>query len=479
MILTSKEVEKQFDRGMNYFRAGFFSTALQEFSKVRILEPNYPNIDHIIEASIKRNEEIAGQVSSFIEENFDNEIQELSKELTFERSSYLGPEVEKLLRLGRFNEALERLRVAEAVIPDSRPLLLLIGNTMRRLGMLKEAEKTLLRAKNIYPDDPEIINNLGNIYLAMSQYEEAEDAFRISLKLSADDPRVLNNLGALRIQTNNLDDAERLFRKAAKLRPNWLPPKKNLDNLTKRMESLEHEIESLRYEFLNHPDYLDIGLALAKALFFRGYFSEAKCALKAILKKNDKLLSAYFYMATIFEISGDTERAIQYYSDMVIKSGKDSSSEYMNFEILLKQEFLEEALFELKKIAVLDLNMAASRISLGICYFEDCQWTDALRHFEEAVKINDTYPDAFYWVGLTQAQLKKATEAKEAFLKSIELNPSYADAHFQLGMLLAKRAKKKSVEHLTKALALNLRPSFATMAMQLLNKKTMGNTDSQ
>ncbi len=471
MIIRSKEAEELFDRGINYFRAGFYSSALSEFNQVKILAPDYANIDFIIEAAQKKNREVAGQLSNFIEENFDDEIQSLSDELTVENSSYLGPEVQALLKRGNFNEALKKLRQAEMIIPDSRPLLLLLGNTLRRLGMLKEAEKTMQRAMHAHPDDSEILNNLGNVYLAMSNFLDAEDAFRAALRITPDDPRILNNLGALRMQTNNLDDAERLFRKALKIRPKWAILSKNLLNLQRRMHALEEEIEKLRTEFNAHPNYLDIGLALGKTLFFRGYYSESRSILRGIIKKNPNLLSAWFYLATIYEITDDTDMAIECFREMVIISGKAESPEFVNFESLLKQEFFDEALAELKKVAILELDLASSRINLGIKYFEECLWDDALRHFEEAVQINETYPDAFYWVALTLIQQNKITRARECLERAIELNPDYADAHFQMGLLLRTRAKKKAYVCFAKALSLNLRPSFARIAERILKEQ--------
>lgn len=471
MIIKSKEAEELFDRGINYFRAGFYSSALTEFNQVKKLTPDYPNIDFILEAATKKNNEVAGQLSNFIEENFDSDIQELSEELTVENSSYLGPEVRALLKRGNFNEALKKLRQAEIVVPDSRPLLLLLGNTQRRLGLLSDAEKTLQRAMHAHPDDSEILNNLGNVYLALSMYPDAEDAFRAALRLSNDDPRILNNLGALRMQTHNLDDAERLFRKALKIRPNWATLSRNLHNLQRRIQALDEEIDKLRNEYLAHPNYLDIGLALGKTLFFRGYHSEARSTLRSVLKKNPGLLAAWFYLATICEIADDKEKAIECYREMVVRSGKEDTAEYLNFESLLKQEFFDEALMELKKVAILELDLASSRINLGIKYFEECLWSDALRHFEEAVKINDSYPDACYWVALTLIQMNKVPRAKEFLNKAIELNPDYADAHFQMGLLLNTRARKKARQHFEKALSLNLRPSFARIAERILNEQ--------
>ena len=471
MIMKTKESEEIFDRGINYFRAGFYSSALNEFYQVKKISPEYPNIDYIIEAAIKKNEEVAGQISNFIEENFDKEIQDLSEELTFENSSHLGPKIQTLLKQGKFSSALKELKVAESIIPDSRPLIMLLGNTYRRLGMLDDAEQVLKRGRMIFPDDCEMLNNLGNIYMAKGVYSEAEEAYRTAMRTMHEDPRILNNLGVLRMQTNNLDDAESLFRKASKLKPQWRTPLKNLEHLAKRMEILEKNIDQIREEYRSHPNYLDIGLNLGKNLFFRGFYSEAKSVLRGILKKNPKLLAAWFYLGSIYEINKDLDEAMECYCEIVDKAKKENTPEFINYKNLLEQGFTEEALAELKKIAVVEIDIASSRINLGIKYFEDCLWTDALRHFEEAMRINNTYPDAYYWTALTLIQLKKTAKAKELLTKAIELNPNYADAYFQLGLLLRSKAKKKASEQFQKALSLNLRPSFAKIAEQFLNEQ--------
>ncbi len=467
--MKSKESEEIFDRGINFFRAGFYSSALSEFYRVKKIAPDYPNIDYIIEAAIKKNDEVAGQISSFIEENFDKEVQALSEELTFENSSHLGPRIQQLLKQGKFNIALKELKTAESIVPDSKPLITLLANTYRRLGMFDDAEQVLKRGRVVYPDDCEILNNLGNIYMARGNHSEAEEAYRTAMRTLHEDPRILNNLGVLRMQTNNLDDAENLFRKASKLAPQWNTPKNNLEHLAKRMEILEKNIDQIREEYRKHPNYLDIGLNLGKNLFFRGFYSEAKSVLRNILNKNPKLLAAWFYLGSIFEINENFEDAEECYREIVHRANKENTPEFKNFQNLKEQGFTEEAIDELKKVAVIEIDMASSRINIGIKYFEDCLWTDALRHFEEAIRINSSYPDAYYWTALTLIQLKKSNKAKDLLNKAIELNPNYADAYFQLGLLLSSRAKKKAAEQFSKALTLNLRPSFVKIAKQFLN----------
>jgi tetratricopeptide (TPR) repeat protein len=470
MIIHSKAFEEIFDRGINYFRAGFYSSALSEFAHLKRVCPDYPNIDHTIEATRKKNAEVNGQLTNIIEDNFDDEIIALSDELVIEDSSNLGSKVRSLLANGKYSQALETLKKAQEIVPDSRPLLMMLGNTYRRLGQLKEAEKTLLYASRLFPEDADVLNNLGNVYLLLGMYNDAENYIRAALRLSPNNAKLFNNLGSLRMQTHNLDDAERLFRKALSLDSSQKVLAKNLRNLQFRMESLDEEIERLREDYFLHPTYLDIGLTLAKTLFFRGFHAESKSVLLGLLKKNSGLVNAWFYLATIYDLVSDTENACHAYEQLVIHSGRDGTSEYLSYQQLMGQGFVDEALVEIKKVAILELDVASSRINLGIKYFEDCLWEEALGHFDEAIEMNDSYPDAFYWKGLALLQLKKNPLAKKNLLKAIELNPKYADAHFQMGLILRSSARRKSKDHLKKALEFNLRPSFARIAKRIIGE---------
>ncbi|HNW34196.1 MAG TPA: hypothetical protein PKM25_04640, partial [Candidatus Ozemobacteraceae bacterium] len=89
-MMRPREAEEHFDRGIHYFRGGFYPAALHEFRMVQQLDPDYPNIAYIVEAARKKSDEVNGQLSTFIETAFDAEINELSRQLVIEGSGALG-----------------------------------------------------------------------------------------------------------------------------------------------------------------------------------------------------------------------------------------------------------------------------------------------------------------------------------------------------------------------------------------------------
>ncbi|MBF0544541.1 MAG: tetratricopeptide repeat protein [Candidatus Riflebacteria bacterium] len=465
--METRKIEEIFERGVHYFRGGFFSAAFLEFKQVERLDAKYPNIGYFLEVARKKSEEIGGQLSSFIDENFDSEIKSLSDELMFEGSTELSPQIERLLNQERVHEALEKIENASLYVPDSKPLMLLKAKVFRKLGRLDEAEKILLRAKQLYPGNAEVLNGLGNLFLLRNVFSQAHDNFEAALKIEPDDRRIQNNLGVLKMQCNKLDEAFLIFKKLTNLWPGWAVAERNLTGLSRRIAQLDSEIDKLRAELALHPDYLDIFLSLAKNLLFRGFFSEARRHLLKIVEKNPSLWEAWFYLGTLQELEEEMEEAIISYKKMAEGKKRRNSNEFKTFTDLYNQGYLEESLVELKKVAILDFDPAARHITLGTRYFEDGLWAEALRHFQEAGEIAP-YPDAHYWCGLAHLQLGKKTLAEKAFKKAIELNPRFADAQYQLGMLLKSKAPAKARHHLNSALALGLRKHFAILAKDFL-----------
>ena len=465
--MTHRQAIDHFERGIEYFRGGFFSAALVEFRQVERLDPRYPNIGYMLEVARKRAEEVNGRLTSDLEEAFDPEIQKLADSLKIAESTTLGRDIERLLRADRPQEALEKLEAAAFHVPESLPLLLLTASVYRRLNRLDDAERTLLRALILDPGNLDVMNVLGNVFLARNHFQEAREQFEEVLRLQPDDRRARNNLGSLYMQTFHLDEAHRLFSRLVQEHPAWGVARRNLRNLEARMAELDREIERLRHEAELHPTYPDISLKLGKFLLFRGYFTEARHLLERTLEKNPGLTEAWFYLGNLHEQESRIDEAVEAYRELVRRKQREGSGAYKSFQTLWDQGFKEEALFELKKMAVLDYDPGSGFVRLGMRYFEDGLWKEALRRFQEAAEVAG-YPDAHYWMGLTRLQLGKKKEAAEDFQRAIEHNPRFADAHFQLGMLMRKTSQKKARHHLQAAVTLGVRPQFSALAEEFL-----------
>ena len=66
----------------------------------------------------------------------------------------------------------------------------------------------------------------------------------------------------------------------------------------------------------------------------------------------------------------------------------------------------------------------------GNAAFQDNNTKDAIRYYEEALRIDSTYADAFYNKGLALASLNKYDEAIVAYTKAVNVAPEYGSALF-------------------------------------------------
>jgi cytochrome c-type biogenesis protein CcmH/NrfG len=79
---------------------------------------------------------------------------------------------------------------------------------------------------------------------------------------------------------------------------------------------------------------------------------------------------------------------------------------------------------------------------------------ESVKHFQKAIKLYETYPQAYRMLGEAYLQQKDLTKAQDSFKKSIELDPKAAASYIDLGALLnqthdypgAETALKKSLE---------------------------------
>jgi len=78
---------------------------------------------------------------------------------------------------------------------------------------------------------------------------------------------------------------------------------------------------------------------------------------------------------------------------------------------------------------------------------------EALKAYEEAIKINPKFAEAWLNKGVVLSELEKHEEALKAFDKAIEINPQFALAYINLGELFLKLGNlKEASENVEKAL---------------------------
>jgi tetratricopeptide (TPR) repeat protein len=82
---------------------------------------------------------------------------------------------------------------------------------------------------------------------------------------------------------------------------------------------------------------------------------------------------------------------------------------------------------------------------------------EAIRHYQEAIRLKPDYAETYYNLGLVLTGKGRMEEAIRQFQAAIRVKPDYADAHFNLAMLLARGGRISEAINEFQA-AIRLRP---------------------
>ncbi len=101
--------------------------------------------------------------------------------------------------------------------------------------------------------------------------------------------------------------------------------------------------------------------------------------------------------------------------------------------------------------------------NLGLCYEALGQYDDAIRTYQEAIRLNAKTPNPSPWpplnLGTLLIKLGKFDEARAALQESLRYDPRFPKAHYQMGLLLEKEKKdREAIEELN--LAVKFDPAY-------------------
>jgi len=94
----------------------------------------------------------------------------------------------------------------------------------------------------------------------------------------------------------------------------------------------------------------------------------------------------------------------------------------------------------------------------GMRKFELDNLPEAIKHFEEAVKINPRYAEAYYNIGECYYYLKEYNKAIEAYEQAVKIEPLHASAYWGLGLCYSEiKRYQKSLDSYKQALKIDPR----------------------
>lgn len=288
----------------------------------------------------------------------------------------------------------------------------------------------------------------------LGKAEEALQALEAALRLNPADPDALiatADLVAKGAAEEGLKRAVELYKKALEVKP--APPALRawygLGWAHERLNQLKEAGEAYREASLLAPSDAAIVNSVGVVLLKQKSFQSALVQFRKAIDLDPKSPEAYLNVAMVAEQQNDWNEAIKQYQKVLGMKGQEG-----NIRALLNCAFDHEALSQFKKaeellVRVRQLRPQDSDVAtfLGDNLFFQKKWKDAVRAYQDAVKLDEKNRFAWRGLGMALAQDDKLKEGIEALEKARALKPDDPPTLIVLGDLyLMQQELEKALE---------------------------------
>ncbi len=249
------------------------------------------------------------------------------------------------------------------------------------------------------------------------------------------------------------------------------PKNKVPDSLQK--EELPAPIQQLYRNLDKHPDSVGLRIRLVNALDSLGAFQKAMTQMDSLIRKDSLNYGLWYRKALLQENIHDTTGALRSYRYAIriypspdamlaaanlLAEKKDSTAlllckqvadfrigrEYTAHCSFISGVFYartgkkEKAIEAFNKTIINDLNYMEAYMEKGFIYYDNKKFDEALRVFQTATTVKNTYADGYYWMAKCNETLNNKTEAVANYQKSLTLDPTLKEASSALQRLNTK-----------------------------------------
>ncbi len=172
------------------------------------------------------------------------------------------------------------------------------------------------------------------------------------------------------------------------------------------------------------------------------------------------MMPRFAYPGPMYE--GRDEEMLSALSEQIRFEGENASASTHNMRgvILSGLKRYEEAIKAFNEALKINSNDASSLYGKGIALYKLKRYEEAIKTFSKALEIDSEYICALYGKGKVLSKLGHNEEALTAFEEAIKFNSEYAIAHYQRGKVLSNlRKHEKALEAFEKVIEFN--PQFA------------------
>ena len=365
-----------------YHRSGDLQQAEAIYRQVLQADPQQADAHHLL------------GVIAYQEGNSDLAIQHISRSIQLQpahASAYCNLGM-VLASLRRWAEAAEQCRQALRLKPDFAEAYSRLGGILQAQGQLVQAEEQFRQALRLQPELAEVYNNLGNVLKAQGRFAAAAESYRQAVSYKPDLTEAYNNLGHALRALDRLTEAAEQFRQALRLKPGFAAALSGLGLVLANLDQF-HEAENILQQAVQAgPDLAEAHNNLGLTLMKMRRYEEAVASLRqaqrldpgavevcnnlgialAELDRFDEAVASLRQALTLASQSAGPEYAAEPETDPAAKS---PGPHYLQTHFISLPEIYN---------------------NLGMVLTTEGRFDDALRHLEEALRLQPDFAEPHF-----------------------------------------------------------------------------------
>lgn len=277
------------------------------------------------------------------------------------------------------------------------------------------------------PNDAELYLTRANLFYESELYNDAIKDMKKAMSFDSASTAYRHVLSDIYFDSGKSNEALSLLEETINLFPASEGTILKLSEFQYILEMNEPAIQTINKLMEVRPDHIEGYYMLGRIHYQKGDIKKAISNYKKVLSINDKHFDALLELGTTYSLEKN-KAALPYLQKAMelSPSNPDIIFELGNYHRFQGND--NEAFDYYKKVILLDQQYTDAHINAGMIHMENKAHENANKLFNIAVETAPSYPSAYYYRGLSYANLGDNDKAKADLEQALILAPSYEEA---------------------------------------------------
>eukprot|EP00697_Spironema_sp_BW2_P001466 gnl/Spiro4/11968_TR6321_c0_g1_i1.p1 gnl/Spiro4/11968_TR6321_c0_g1~~gnl/Spiro4/11968_TR6321_c0_g1_i1.p1 ORF type:complete len:832 (+),score=280.79 gnl/Spiro4/11968_TR6321_c0_g1_i1:69-2498(+) len=324
---------------------------------------------------------------------------------------------------GRFNDCINRCKMALALDERSTDTLLLLGAAQYALRDMPSAIRTNMKAVQINKDFAEAFGNLGNCYKDSGQFDMAVKFYEKAIEKKRDFAVAHENLANVLLDLGQYPKAIEVYHNAIRYAPRSADIHSNMGNAYKALNDLDRAEAAYKRALEINPNHHHAHNNLGNVYKDRGMVLEAAACYIRSIEIDPEYSAGHSNYASLLKDNGELDKAI-YHFRQAIRLNPNFADAWSNMGNTLKDKnLMTEAEAAYREALRINPNFAIAHSNLA-AVFKDLippRLEEAIEEYRIALGLQPDFPDAYCNLVHSLQMLCDWTNRDEVYKKLVDI----------------------------------------------------------